>query len=469
MSSEYVENEALEIDLRVLTEDVLRGAKRLLWLGALLVALGAALFAFRTWRSYRPVYRASASFTVSVSNPLYSGSRTYNASTAEQMEKTFPYILTSGALSDRVRERLGLAALPAISASALKSTNIFTLSVTSEDPQLAYEVLNATIECYPEVAEFVVGPTEMELLDETGVPTQPVTQRDYTASVKKGAVVGAALWVALVVGLALLRSTVHNEKELEQLVNLRCLGVLPEARGHGGRRRGEERPLLVTEHDVSGFGESLRLLRIRVEKELRQREQKVLLVSSAVPGEGKTTVAANLAVALAQKGKRTLLMDCDLRNPSVAAMFGKEDGKGLSAYLEREAAADEIIHPMEPKNFCAVFGGKPVANATELLARQEARELIEAARAVFDYIILDTPPSSLLADAAELAELADCAVMVIRQNTASRSRILDGVQLLADSGLPLMGCVLNGARGLSLHDGYSYYGYGKYGGSYSGS
>lgn len=465
MSSEYVENEALEIDLRVLTADVLRGAKRLLWLGLLLAAIGAALFAYRTWRSYRPVYRASASFTVSVSNPLYSGSRTYNASTAEQMEKTFPYILTSGVLSDRVRERLGLSYLPAISASALNSTNIFTLSVTSEDPQLAYDVLNATIECYPEVAEFVVGPTEMELLDETGVPSQPITQRDYPAAVKRGALLGAALWAVLVVLLALLRSTIHNEKELEQLVNLRCLGVLPEARGGG--RRGVARPILLTENDVSGFGESMRLLRIRVEKELRQREQKVLLVSSAVPGEGKTTVAANLAVALAQKGKRTLLVDCDLRNPSVAAMFGRENGQGLSDYLERKAVAEQIICPMDNKNFCAVFGGKPVANATELLSRREARELLEAAREVFDCIILDTPPSSLLADAAELAELADCGVMVIRQNTASRSQILDGVQLLADSGLPLIGCVLNSARGLALHDSYGYYTYGKYGGSYS--
>lgn len=467
MSNGYVENEAMKIDLRVLLTDVLRGAKRLLWLGVLLVAMGAALLVWQTWRSYRPVYRASASFTVSVTNPLYSGSRTYNASTAEQMEKTFPYILTSGVLSDRVRERLGLSYLPAISASALKTTNIFTLSVTSEDPQLAYDVLNATIACYPEVAEFVVGPTAMELLDETGVPTQPINRRDYPAAVKRGGLLGAGLWLALVLLLALVRSTVHNEKELEQLVNLRCLGVLPEVRRAG--RRGGGRPLLVTAGDASGFSESMRLLRIRVEKELRQREKKVVLVSSAVPGEGKTTVAANLAVALAQRGKRTLLMDCDLRNPSIAAMFGRENGLGLSAYLERRVEADQIICPMDSKSFCAVFGGKPVANATELLARRETRELVDAAREVFDYIVLDTPPSSLLADAAELTELADCAVMVIRQNTASRSQILEGVQLLADSGLPLIGCVLNGARGLVLHDSYGYYGYGKYGGTYSGS
>lgn len=466
MSSERTEKEIMGIDLRVLALDLLRGAKRLWWLGVALILLLPACFAWRTASTYYPVYQASASFTVYVTNPLYSGNRVYNSGMAEQMERTFPYILTSGVLNDRVKQKLGMSYLPSIRASTLTGTNIFTLSVTSGDPQLAYDVLNATIECYPEVAEFVVGPTRMNLLDESGVPTAPINRKDYGSAVKRGMAVGAALWAAAVLVLALTRSTIHNEKELERFISLRCVGMIPMA---GGRRSGSSRPMLARgENDRFGFGESIRLLRIRVEKEMREQEQKVLLVSSAIPGEGKTTVAANLAAALAHKGKRTLLVDCDLRNPSVAALFGKENGLGLSAYLKGEAEADAVIHSMETRNLYAVFGGAPVSNASELLARENAREFVEAARGTFDYVILDTPPSSLLADAAELAELADCALMVIRQNCAPRSRILDGVQALSDGGLPMLGCVLNGVEHLSLSGSGGYYGYGysKYSSSY---
>lgn len=465
MSSEQTEKNIMGIDLRVLASDLLRGAKRLLWLGVLLAMIGAAFFVWRTQSTYSPVYQASASFTVFVTNPLYAGIRTYNSSTAEQMEKTFPYILTSGALNDAVKQKLELSYLPAISADALENTNIFTLSVTSGDPQLAYDVLNAVIECYPSVAEFVVGPTEMNLLDESGVPTVPINSKDYAAAVKRGVMVGVVLWAGLVLLFALTRSTIHNEKELEQIINLRCIGMLPMAKGYR-KGKGASCPVLTEENDKFGFGESVRLLRIRVEKEMREQGKKVLLVSSAIPGEGKTTAAANLAVALAHKGKKTLLVDCDLRNPSVASIFGKENELGLSAYLNKEAEAQEIICPLETKNLFAVFGGKPVSNASELLAREETRDFIDAAREIFDYIVLDTPPSFLLADAAELAELADCAVMVIRQNNASRSQILDGVQLLSDSGLPLIGCVLNGVEYGVLKGSYGYHGYYGYGGKY---
>lgn len=466
MSTEHTENNMAQIDLRILLTDLFRVAKRVLWLAVLLVVIACAFFVWRTHSTYHPLYRATASFTVSVTNPLYSSVRTYNASAAEQMEKTFPYILTSGALSDVVKEQLGLDVLPSISASVLENTNIFTLAVTSDDPQLAYDVLGAVIECYPSVAEFVVGPTEMSQLDESGVPTEPINSKNYVSAVKRGVLVGAALWAVIVLLLAMTRTTIHNEKELEQLVNLRCLGMLPMTRRFRKDKNGTACPLLTRENDNYGFGESVRLLRIRAEKEMREQGQKVLLVTSAIPGEGKTTVAANLAIALAHKGKKTLLVDCDLRNPSVAAVFGKENGKGFSDYLKGKAEAGKVIQPLETENLFAAFGGTPVANASELLAQEKTRGFIEDVQGRYDYIILDTPPSSLLADAAELARLADCAVMVIRQNFASRSQILDGVQLLSDGGIPLIGCVLNGVgRGL-LKGSSSYYGYYGYGGKY---
>ena len=460
MGSESTENNVMGIDLRVMLSDFLRSAKHLLWLGVLLVLLASVAFSGWTYWSYTPRYQATASFTVYVSNPLQAEIRTYNTATAEQMAKTFPYILTSGALSDMVMQELGISTMPAVSASVLKNTNIFTLSVTSGDPKLAYDVLNAVIEYYPDVAEFVVGSTVMNLLDESGVPSAPVNSRNYDSAIKKGVVAGVVVWAAIVLLFALMRSTVHNEAELKHLLNLRCIGTLPVAKGF---RKGDKNvpcPVIMEEGDKFGFDESVRLIRIRVEKELRDREKKVLLVSSAIPGEGKTTVAANLAMALAQKGKRTLLVDCDLRNPSVAKVFNQRDIPGLAAFLTGKEKAQNVIHRQQLKNLYVVYGGPSVSNAAELLAKAETRYFIKASRNVFDYIILDTPPCSMLADAAELADLADCALYTIRQDYAPKDRILDGAQLLSDSGLPLIGCVMNCVKRGGSGSSYSYYGYG---------
>lgn len=449
------------IDLRLLIGDTLRMLRRTAALFAALAVLCAAALCARAHSSYRPMYRASATFTVYVANPLQSEIRSYNTATAEQMAKTFPYILTSGALNERVTSALGIGAMPSVSASVLSNTNIFTLTVTSSDAQLAYDVLCAVIEYYPDVAEFVVGSTIMNLLDESGVPTEPYNTLSYGSAVKRGVLLAAVVWIAAAVLLASLRSTVHSEEELRQVLNLRTLGVLPTVRGM--KKSPTARPRFDSGAAGTGFSEAVRLLRMRTEKELHERGMKVLLVSSAIPGEGKTTVAINLASALAAKGKRVLLADCDLRNPSVAPAFGLEGGVGLVEFLRGEAPYQDILRQSGSEGLYLVLAGAPANDASELLAKGECRSFMEACRKAFDYVILDTPPAALLADASELAVLADGAVMTVRQNYAPRAQIMEGAQVLSDSRLPLIGCVLNYASGSAGYGGYYGHAYGSYG------
>ena len=459
--NETNEKNFIGIDLGILLGDFLRIAKRLLWLFVVLIIAANALFCWRTYRSYYPMYRATATFTVYVANPLQSEIRSYNTATAEQMAKTFPYILTSGALKDTVKRELGIQIVPNVTASVLNNTNIFTLTVTSGDPQLAYDVLNAVIKYYPEVAEFVVGPTIMNLLDESGVPTEPYNSQSYVNAIKKGTIVAVAIWGGVCLLLAMARSSIHNEEELKRLINIRCLGMLPLVK-RMKRGKHEAWPMLGTEGNHLGFSESVRLLRIRVEKIMKEQNLKVLLVSSATPGEGKTTVAFNLAKALSDKGKRTLLIDCDLRNPSVAKVLGKENKNGLVDFLKGHISANEALYKMPQSELYVTFAGGPVDNAAEMLAQKESKAFLAACRKIFDYIIMDTPPVSLLSDASEVSVVADAALMVIRQNYASKAQILDGAQLLADSQLPIIGCVMNYTTGNVLNSHGSYYGYSKY-------
>lgn len=466
MKNEINDKSLLAIDLNILLTDLMGMARRFWWMGVLLVLLLTAVFGVRAKIGYRPQYEATTSFTVHVADPLQGNIRGYNTATAEQMAKTFPYILTSSALKDLVMRDLELPGLPPIEASVTPTTNIFTLKVTANTPERAYDVLNSVIEHYPEVAEFVVGPTFLDLLDESGLPEKPINFMSYRGAVKKGLVLGVGLWAALMLLLVMSRSTIHNEDELKRLVNVRCVGAVPKVRMGG--KRSAVCPMVEDRGREMGFAESVRLLRVRVEKEMQSHGRKVLLVSSATPGEGKTTVAINLSKTLAMKGKSVLLVDCDLRNPSVARNLGMKNKKGLTDLLHGEASVQQLLQQTGTPGFWVTVAGEPVENAAELLANSVCRTYINDCRKSFDYIILDTPPISLLADAAEIADEADAALLVIRQNFASRTQILESIQALTDSKLPLVGCALNYTSGNVL-TGHGYYGYGyEYGYSYGG-
>ena len=464
-------NEAVyaPIDLKILLSDFLKMARRLWWLALVLLLTLCLLFCVRGRRNYRPVYRASSTFTVSVTNALQAEVRGYNSTTADQMARTFPYILTSGALRDLVMRDLNIQVLPQIQASVLSNTNIFTLEVKASEPQLASDVLESVIRHYPDVAEFVVGPTRLNLLDESGTPQYPENTFSYTHEALKGMILAVLLWVLLVLAMSLMRSTVHNEDELKRVLNVRCMGTLPRAKRLNHSMRGLC-PQLEETGGYNSFAEAVRLLRVRVEKVLQENGSKVLLVSSAIPGEGKTTVSLNLALSLAGKGKRTLLVDCDLRNPSVAKNLGMENNRGLVDIIRGNGKADKVVHQINDSMLYILPAGGPAEDAAELLAQKACRTFLERARNQFDYIILDTPPASLLVDASEIATAADAALLVIRQDYASRVQIAEEAQQLSRSGLPLIGCAINytTAGRLTGYNSYAGYGYGGYGSGYGG-
>ena len=465
MEYENGQQSAAKLDLNILLHDCLMMVRRF-WGAAVVLALVlSGMFCLKAKLNYRPLYRAEATCTVYVSNPMQSEVRGYNTETAEQMAKTFPYILTSGALKEMVMRDLNIPGLPPISAEVLSNTNIFSLSVQAPNPEMAYNVLNSVIENYPAVAEFVVGPTTMSLLDESGLPDTPSNSVNYVRALEKGVVLSLGLWLLVILGMAMARSTIHNEDELKRVINLRCMGVLPLIKG---MRRENNRTCPVVSGDgrYREFSESVRLMRMRVEKEMESQNAKVLLITSATPSEGKTTVAINMATALALKGKRILLVDCDLRNPSVAQNLGIENKNGLVDLIEGRITADKAVKVTDTENFDLVVAGGPVGQASELLSQSASQEFLAECREKYDYVILDTPPASLLADASEIAVAADAALLVIRQNYAPKSQIMEGARLMAESGLYMVGCVMNHSSRSALNDKGGYYGYGYGYGSY---
>lgn len=448
------------IDLIRILDGMMAGLKRYFPVFFLLIALGGVLFPIRSWMNYTPRYKAAATFTVTAGNKSSFGTGSYyNNATAGQLEKTFPFLLTSGTLSKVVAADLGVNSLNgSISASVMPDTNLFTIEVTSNNAQDACSILDSVIENYPVVAEQVVGSTELEMLDHTGVPAQPINTPNYMRAAVKGAVMGAGVSVLMLLFYVLLRRTVQEEDDLKKVLHLECLGSIPLISLKRRTKVKRQNVSIYNANISQGFLEAMRVIRIRLEKKLQDSHCKVVLVTSAAPGEGKSTVAANLAMAMAMDGNKVLLMDCDIRNPSLNDILGITPEKGVYELLQGEVNLEQAMIYDEERRLYVLPGGKPSGNASEILDSPQMANILSQVRKSMDYIVLDTAPVGMLTDTAVLANLADAALFVVKQDYAKIGHIVEAVEQLAESRVKMAGCVLNGVKGhLGSYGYYSYY------------
>lgn len=465
------EEDTAELDLMILLVDFYKGLKKFWWV-ILILALGAAaLTLFRSVRVYEPRYRAEATFTVATRATTKYGSAEYSSAyeygRVTQMAQTFPYILGSDILQQIIKEDLGVPFLNgSINAQGLEDTNLFVLSVTSSNADDAYGILLSAIENYPRVAEFIIGDTQLNMLAEPGVSPLPVNQISYPRTLLKGFLIGLAAGLALIVLYALLRRTVRQVDDIQVKLNQKSLGVMP--RVVFKRRSGDKvQQLNILNKKVSAaYKESIRGLRSRVIKAMDERGAKTLLVTSTLPSEGKSTVALNLALSMAQKGARVALVDADLRHQNIFRLLDlKEPPATLGQVVRGEAWLEQAKFELFVKGFHFVPGGESGEKSMETLRAPAFLQALDTLKAEMDYVIIDSPPCGMLADASALAGVSDCLLYVIRQDTAHISRVIDGLQGIGYTGIHILGCVLNDAS--AGFTGYGYgYGYG-YGSSYA--
>ena len=167
-----------KIDLFRVLSEFLRAFRRLFWLPLILAAALGAVSGWHQWRSYTPMYASEVTFTIQMTDSALSDlagmTAYYDKATAEQLSKTFPYLVQSDVMQSKLRQELGVEWINgSITAKTVNNTNLFSIRVTSSDPQAAYDILNTVIRVYPEVADYVIGSTRMNLLTEPAVAQQP--------------------------------------------------------------------------------------------------------------------------------------------------------------------------------------------------------------------------------------------------------------------------------------------------------
>lgn len=373
--------------------------------------------------------------------------------------QSYTSVADSPMVTEAVVEQLNLdrsaASLAAeITADAPLSKVLINLHVSDRDPEQAALLANAVaaqfstvVEALEQTASASASPVKLTVTHPARVPSSPISP-----NVRLN--IGLAVLIGLVLGLSfaflreVLENTVKDPAELAEHSGLPVLGVVP------WDKRAPEGPISFRADAHGGRAEGYRQMRTNLQFVDVDNPPRVIAVTSALPGEGKTHTAMNLAAALAEAGQRVCLIEADLRRPTVAAALGIIGEVGMTSVLIGRASVEDVIQPLGD-NFSVIASGQVPPNPSELLNSETFRRTVAKVRELFDVVVVDTAPLLPVADGSQIAAHAEATVLVVRASRTTREQITRAVETLKNVGVTPVGVVLSMAphRG----SGYSYY------------
>lgn len=288
-----------------------------------------------------------------------------------------------------------------------------------------------------------------------------------------GGVLGLVFSFALAMAIEFNDTSIRSIEDVNEYIGLEVIGTIPRmrfGRPRGGRRRratyvstvDEEQidSCIVTQHDPkSPISEAYRTLRTNFQFATIKLKPKTVMVTSAVPGEGKTTTAVNLAVTMADRGMRVLIVDTDLRRPNVHRVLRMERGPGLADVLREGLDPKSVIRPTRIENLWIISSGRVPPNPSELIGSDHMAALMNQLGDEFDLVICDAPSVLVVTDPVLLATHVDTSMMVVSTNNARRETVIRAKKLLTTAQVDVAGVVVNGLETTRRHYYYYYYYY----------
>ena len=419
-----------------------------------------------------PKYVSSTDLYVSVRSGADSATSelVQGTSFARQAVTSYVSVVSSARVLQPVIKDLGLdmtaqQLAAQVSASSPLNTVLIKIEVTDPDPELAAKIANSVGENFIDVVVNVLEKPEGEASSMVKIETvQPALPASSPASprVPLNLALGLLVGLAVGVGAAVLRSVldtrIHSLHDIEQITSAPMLGGIsmdPDA---------QKRPLVVHADPRSPRAESFRTLRTNLQFLDFDGGPRSIVVTSSVPGEGKSTTSANLAISLAETGARVALIDGDLRLPRLAEYLDIEGAVGLTDVLIGRVELGDVLQKWGRGQLYVLPSGRIPPNPSELLGSGNMATLLRTMTADFDYVIVDAPPLLLVTDAAVVSKLAGGAILVAASGRTRRGELAAGVSALEKVGSKLMGVVVTmlPTKGPDSY-GYGSYGYGMYG------
>lgn len=444
---------------------------------ALLAYIGTALFV-------HPSYTCSATFAVTPRNTSTQSASAVTASATKQ----FSDFLSGTILTSRVQRLLGEDAADATATSSVvEDTNIILLTVSAPSPRSSYYMCKGILDHYEDYSTIIFSSLSLELLVSPSVPDKGVLQSIQRRAILYAAPLGALAMILLLSFLCIISGTLQTITGARNQVDGTLLVTLNHQHKNKTLRsvlKKQKSSLLISNPTTSFlYVETIHQLRTQVEHAYRQHGCKTFAIASVGENEGKSTVAANLALSLARRHKKVLLVDCDLRKAAQHLIFEAQPDRTqtITALLKEPYSKERLeacIHYRKADNLYLLFASNVSRHSGELLASEQMKTLLNDLRSEFEYIILDSSPMSFFADGEVLCDLADASILTVRQDLLPDRTVNDAIDTLNRCHARFLGFVFNDVRSVnvaaSLLGGHRYgygYGYGRgygYGYGYGG-
>ena len=433
-----------EINIHSLVTALLKN----LWVIALLCISATLCYSSIAKLTYTPKYTSSATFMVSAKD----STSAYNSlTTTQSMASVFVEVFQSNVLREKIREQMPNQEFTGtINTVTISETNLLIVTVTSSTPDMSFRGLSLLVDNYSSISEYLFSNAQLEVIKDPVVPTAASNPLKMEEEYPLLILASGLLGMLLVVVLWFLRDTVQTPNAARRKVDARLLRTIRHEVKNKTLRskylRKNIAPLITNPLISKPFIEDNMSLCSALEYHMRKRKQKVIAVTSVGENEGKSTVAANLALSFAERNKRVLLLDCDFRKPSMHKIFetSVEKEQSFSGYLLGKGS-DPVACLQDLKKHGIYLGlSQPsTKHITELISGERLVGALEQLRGCYDYVILDTPPMLAAADAELLAHMADTALLVIRADFMKAGAINDCLDRLRKSTSDVCGSVLN--------------------------
>ena len=456
---------------------LLRDFKKNFWL-IILTALIAVMGLYVASHSiYSPVYTSSATLVVRAKVGT-SGAYT-NLSASAEMAKIYTEVFEQPSIEALAAAHMGEEDFQgSIAASIMGTTNLLRLSVTADEPERAFKSLCAVLEIYPNVSSAVFSNAVIDVIVDPQVPMGPSNAISNTRQ-SQIVLIAMLLQCCLIVGISYLRSTVKNEKVYLKHVDAKLLGTVAHEIPHLSLQEKmlrKKRALLMNDGYASlKFTEDYQKIATKLEWIRKKTQSKIFTITSVGENEGKSTAASNLAVALARRGHRVMLMDLDIKKPAIFKIF-RYNRVSTSEIVTLFSKAPEITPDFletfryKNTNLFLALNKKKHTVGSEWISSKKVSEWIQTLADQMDFVILDTSPLAVSADAVSLTDVADQTVLVVRTDRSAIADINDAAMTITSGGGVLAGCILNDVyKPFTFFDqigsdsgGYYTYRYGSY-------
>jgi succinoglycan biosynthesis transport protein ExoP len=414
-----------------------------------------------------PKYQASTLVYIQVQSSGTVGELAQGSTFVQSQVKSFAEVVSTPRVLDSAILSLGLdesseQLATSVSANAPLDTVNIEITVVRDSPAEAAAIADAVTSSFREVVGEItasggVSQVSVSELRAANVPSEPVSPNSRL-NLALGALVGLAIGLALAILRETLDTRIRGERDVAAITDVPIIG------GISFDARAVEKPLIVQDDPHSVRSEAFRTLRTNLQFLEVEPGGKSFVITSSIPSEGKTTTAANLAIALADSGAQVALIDADLRRPKIAHYMGLEGAVGLTDVLISRASLEDALQPWGRGNLVVLPAGTVPPNPSELLGSRAMSNLLRSLESEFDIVLIDMPPLLPVTDAALVSKLTRGALVVVGVGRTRKGEFAGAVAALQNVGADVAGIILT-MLPTKGPDAYSYgrYGYGSYG------